>query len=36
MAYYVQQNNSRRMAVLVGIVLFRIVLLYGPVSGLAR
>lgn len=36
MAYYVKQNNSRRMAVLVGIVVFHILLLYGLVSGLAR
>lgn len=36
MASYVQQNNSRRMGVLVGIVLFHLLLLYGLVSGLAR
>ena len=36
MAAYVQQNSSRRMAVLVGIILFHILLLYGLVSGLAR
>jgi protein TonB len=36
MAYYVQQNNSRRLAVLAGIIGFHILLLYGLVSGLAR
>ena len=36
MASYVQQNNSRRMGVLVGIIVFHLLLLYGLVSGLAR
>jgi periplasmic protein TonB len=36
MASYVQQNNSRRMGVLVGIGLFHILLVYGLMSGLAR
>lgn len=36
MASYVQQNNSRRMGVLAGIVIFHLLLLYGLVSGLAR
>ena len=36
MAAYVRQNNSRRMGVLVGIIIFHLVLLYGLVSGLAR
>jgi protein TonB len=36
MAVYVQRNNSRRTGVLVGIIAFHILLLYGLVSGLAR
>ncbi len=36
MAAYVQQNNSRRLTVLVGIIVFHLLLLYGLVSGLAR
>ena len=36
MASYVQQNSSRRLGVLVGIILFHVLLLYGLVSGLAR
>jgi protein TonB len=36
MAVYVQRNNSRRTGVLVGIILFHLLLLYGLVSGLAR
>ena len=36
MASYVQQNNSRRMGVLVGIIVFHLLMLYGLVSGLAR
>ena len=36
MASYVQQNNSRRMGVLAGIIIFHLVMLYGLVSGLAR
>jgi protein TonB len=36
MAAYVQQNNSRRMSVLAGIVVFHVLLGYGLVSGLAR
>ena len=36
MALYVQQNNSRRMGVLVGIIVFHLLMLYGLVSGLAR
>jgi len=36
MAVYVQQNNSRRMAVFAAIVGFHLLLVYGLVSGLAR
>ena len=36
MAVYVQRNNSRRTGVLVGIIAFHLLLLYGLVSGLAR
>ncbi len=36
MAVYVQRNNSRRTGVLVGIIAFHVLLLYGLVSGLAR
>lgn len=36
MAVYVQQKNSRRTGVLIGIIAFHILLLYGLVSGLAR
>ena len=36
MAVYVQRNNSRRTGVLVGIIVFHLLLLYGLVSGLAR
>ena len=36
MAVYVQRNNSRRTGVLVGIIAFHLLLLYGLVTGLAR
>ena len=36
MATYVQQNQSRRMAVFAFIVGFHLLLVYGLVSGLAR
>lgn len=36
MAAYVQQDNSRRMTVLVVIIVFHLLLLYGLVTGLAR
>ena len=36
MAAYVQQNSSRRASVLVGILAFHLLLVYGLVNGLAR
>lgn len=36
MAAYIQRNNSRRTGVLVGIIAFHLLLVYGLVTGLAR